>query len=727
MNLKSSLRIFVIRLLTIVICAVGFAIDVYADSVIAFPKNQFSIYQECSFFLETSQQNDFTSILKNENQFTSLNQNVINFSYQKNACWIHFSLIRNHKNNLKYVLTISNPLLEKNTLFFKVNQGVWDSSSVDNKTPISNRYFSYQFPSFHFPELNEGDTLSVYLRTKSEMQVYIPIQIATVIETDFNFDGYNIMMAIYVGIMLFMFLYNLFVFISVKDKSYFFYVIYVLSIMIAQAGLSGFTVRYLIPSYPYLNQVIIVISSAFAGFGAIAFASQFLALKKHYPILDKGLLVFYASYTLAIAIYLTGNHQIAFKILDISGVLVGIYALIFSVLVSIKKYRPARFFLLAWSIFIFGLIVFVLKNYGIVADNLFTNSSLQWGSAAESLLLSFALADKINIFRKEKEFAQKEALASAYENERIVREQNVILEAKVTERTSELNESNTELTKTLSELKSAQTLLVESEKMASLGQLTAGIAHEINNPINFVTSNVNPLKRDIDMLLEMLNKIENISLLELNQNEKQNQINELKLEIDFEYLKTEIEYLLKGIKEGSSRTAEIVKGLRIFSRLDEDDLKKADINEGLDSTLTIVNNLLNSKISVVKLYGKIPLIDCYPGKLNQVFLNIISNSIHAIKSKFEDAIGGEITITTRMDDKNLFVSISDNGMGMTDETKRKLFDPFYTTKQVGEGTGLGLSIVYNTIKKHNGLIHVNSLLNKGTEFIIEIPLVQHLS
>jgi hypothetical protein len=349
--------------------------------------------------------------------------------------------------------------------------------------------------------------------------------------------------------------------------------------------------------------------------------------------------------------------------------------------------------------------------------------SVEIGSALEAVFLSFALAAKINILKKEKEASQAEVLISLKENERIVREQNVMLETKVTERTHELNQSNQELSVTLDDLKQTQSQLVESEKMASLGQLTAGIAHEINNPINFVTSNINPLKRDVEMVLDAMNTIENVGLSDLSPAEKKKQIEDYKEEVDFDYLIVEIRHLIKGIYEGASRTAEIVKGLKIFSRLDEDDLKRADINEGLQSTMVIANNLLNGKIKVITEYGELPLVESYAGKLNQVFLNIISNGIYAVDKRFGDQPGGEIKIATHTEGTNAVITVTDNGTGMSEQTMKKIFEPFFTTKDVGEGTGLGMSIAYNTIKKHNGQITVNSELDKGTEFILKIPII----
>ncbi|MBP9688210.1 MAG: GHKL domain-containing protein [Bacteroidia bacterium] len=320
--------------------------------------------------------------------------------------------------------------------------------------------------------------------------------------------------------------------------------------------------------------------------------------------------------------------------------------------------------------------------------------------------------------KEEKELAQEQALSIAHENAEIIKQQNVVLEQKVIERTTTLTETNNNLALTLNELKQTQTQLVESEKMASLGQLTAGIAHEINNPINFVTSNVKPLERDIHELYKLQEETEQL----LGENEESLiKVKQLKDELDFDYLKTEIAYLIKGINEGSTRTAEIVKGLRIFSRVDEDDIKLASINEGLDSTIIIANNQLNNKIVIIKEFANLPQIECFPGKLNQVFLNLISNGIYAIKQKFVDVDGGAITIKTTLTEEDVIISIADNGTGMSDETKAKLFEPFFTTKPVGDGTGLGLSIVYNTIKKHNGTLTVDTALGIGTTFTITIP------
>jgi signal transduction histidine kinase len=296
------------------------------------------------------------------------------------------------------------------------------------------------------------------------------------------------------------------------------------------------------------------------------------------------------------------------------------------------------------------------------------------------------------------------------------------LEKEVKIRTSALSESNENLQKLLIDLKQAQTQLVEAEKLASLGMLTAGIAHEINNPIHFVTSNISPLRRDINQIFQALKEMEQIGLSTIPVDEKKEQIKELKSKLEIDYLKQEVKFLLEGIEDGAKRTTGIVKSLRTFSRVDEYDLKLADINLGMQSTLVILNSHFDDNIEMQINYEDLPLIDCYPEKLNQVFLNLLTNAAYALKKKFGAKAGGVLKITTRFDGDFVYIHVEDNGPGINDEVKSKIFDPFYTTKDVGEGTGIGLSIAYQTVLKHRGEIIINSTPDHGAEFIVKLPI-----
>ncbi|MDF5732456.1 MAG: ATP-binding protein, partial [Rhizonema sp. PD38] len=313
-------------------------------------------------------------------------------------------------------------------------------------------------------------------------------------------------------------------------------------------------------------------------------------------------------------------------------------------------------------------------------------------------------------------------------------EYNHTLEEKVTQRTQEINEKNKRLQQALKDLQSTQTQLIQSEKMSSLGQMMAGIAHEINNPINFIHGNITHAHNYVEDLLDL------IGVYQQEYPDSSPLIQEKAEEIDLDFLVTDLTKLLDSMNVGSSRIRSIVLSLRNFSRLDEAEMKPVDIHEGIDNTLMILQHRLKTKsdrleIEVIKEYGQLPEIACYAGQLNQVFMNILSNAIDALEQKVRnehwrtgsrDSFITSIRICTEVADAyTVRIRIADNGSGMTVEVQEKIFDPFFTTKPVGSGTGLGLSISYQIIvDKHKGKLICNSTLGQGTEFVIEIPMQQ---
>ncbi|MGI9541791.1 MAG: sensor histidine kinase, partial [Cyclobacteriaceae bacterium] len=285
-------------------------------------------------------------------------------------------------------------------------------------------------------------------------------------------------------------------------------------------------------------------------------------------------------------------------------------------------------------------------------------------------------------------------------------------------RNIEIQKQRDRLEEALAELKAAQSQIVQSEKMASLGELTAGIAHEINNPINFVYAGVDGLRASLEGLLKVLDKYTEIdrtgSIGEIRK--VLSEVEDIKRQLYYDETKDSVFSVVRAIKEGASRTAEIVKGLRSFTRLDETELKGANIHDGLDNTLILLNPKIDkSLIKVVKKYDPaIPEIECFPSQLNQVFMNILSNATEAIEGK------GIIYINTYNRLDTVEVVIRDTGPGMTEEVKSKIFQPFFTTKNPGEGTGLGLSITFGIIDKHQGSIEVDSYPGEGTSFKITL-------
>ncbi len=706
-------RLHCILTLFTLICTLG----VSAQETILFKGENLVIGNHVSI-LEDKTNSLSLKEVTSSNAFVRSSVPIPNLQLSRSDFWIKFH-IRNESGQEKIILALEYPMLSICKLY-SLSDGNVQSLSYDDI--FSNRKYKNQNFLFDI-DLPKGRTGTYYLRVKSTEQMVLPLILGTPKLMAERASGNDLVWGMFIGLILVMVIYNLFIYISVKDSSYLYYVAYSLLIGLTQVTLSGYTYRFILFDHPALNHMGIVIFPGIAGIIGNLFMMNFLQTRENTPKLHKAIYVSILIYSTAVILRLLGFDQASFRTIDIAAVTTVLITFTVTISLSLKGYRPAILFLLAFSMFFTGLLLFVLRNLGIVPYNDLTNYTKEGGIALDVVLLAFALADKINTFKREKEKSQEETLSALKENERIIREQNVILETKVNERTQELSEANSELSQTLIELKEAEGQLVEAEKMASLGQLTAGIAHEINNPINFVTSNITPLNRDVDILIDFIQEMEKIGLSDLPVEEKKKQIEEQKEELDFDYLKMEISQLLKGIHEGASRTSEIVKGLRVFSRLDEDDLKKADMNGGLDSTLIIVNNLISNKIRLEKVYSDIPLIDCYPGKLNQVFLNIISNAIYAIKKKFGDEPGGILKISTSNNEKKVFVKIEDNGIGMDETTKKKIFEPFFTTKDVGEGTGLGMSIVYNTIRRHQGEIQINTTPGIGTEFILELPIV----
>lgn len=291
--------------------------------------------------------------------------------------------------------------------------------------------------------------------------------------------------------------------------------------------------------------------------------------------------------------------------------------------------------------------------------------------------------------------------------------EQVTLIDELSKKNKDLVQKNLNLDSKHSELQTMQSQLIHQEKMASLGRLVAGIAHELNNPINFVHGNLPYLEEYVQDLRKIVDSVE------IKDPERKQQLEDLKEEVKYDFLVTDLDNILADLQEGADRIRHIVRNLKSFSRLDEAELKDASVHDGLESTLKILSQYYGrDKIKVEKRFGEVPEILCYPGQLNQLWMNLLSNAAQAL----EKTENPKVEIETKLEDKKVSILVKDNGPGIKPDIQSKIFDPFYTTKPVGQGTGLGLSICHSIVERHGGSISLDSKEGKGTSFTVIIPI-----
>ena len=347
-------------------------------------------------------------------------------------------------------------------------------------------------------------------------------------------------------------------------------------------------------------------------------------------------------------------------------------------------------------------------------------------SNADTSKLDVQLLEKQNrILRKKLDRAQVNNLeleATTQKKETLLRQ--VILELRDSQ--AALESKGRELEQTCCDLQRAQVQLVQAEKMSSLGQLVSGVAHEINNPVNFIHGNIGHLKTYLQDLLEFL------ALYELHYPNPVAEIQQAAEDLEIDFIRDDLNKMLPSMSMGTDRIRDIVLSLRNFSRMDEAECKAVNIHDGIESTLLILQHRLKAQatrpaIEIVKDFAALPLVECFAGQLNQVFMNILSNAVDALETSLKENPAAEkkpeIVLRTESLGDSVVVSISDNGMGMPAAVRERIFDPFFTTKPVGKGTGMGMAISYQLIvEKHGGDIACHSEAGVGTRFTITLPI-----
>jgi two-component system NtrC family sensor kinase len=291
---------------------------------------------------------------------------------------------------------------------------------------------------------------------------------------------------------------------------------------------------------------------------------------------------------------------------------------------------------------------------------------------------------------------------------------NALIQQRLAEAITISDEERRKQQELIVKLEDAKNQLFQSEKLASIGQLAAGVAHEINNPIGFVNSNLGTLERNVTDLMKLMAVFESkeAELPEAAQQE----LRKIKKDIDFEYVKEDLADLINESKEGLGHVRRIVADLKDFSRVDQSGWQIADLEKCIDTTLNVVSNEIRYKATVVKEYGHPPLVECVPGQINQVLMNLVVNASQAFPER------GQITLRTGEEGMYVWIEVQDDGVGIPPENLQRIFEPFFTTKPVGTGTGLGLSVCYNIVRKHEGELTVRSVVGKGSCFRILLPI-----
>ncbi len=680
--------------------------DCFAQPVIvAAAKNQnITIGKMLSVLVDTSGKLSYADVSSPsfQNNFKQSDQDIPDFGAEPSPVWCRFSI----KNGFgeKLVLSLENTELEWIDLYIpKKDSVVKKSLSAYNK--FGKREISVNQNLFVL-DIPKDSAQLFYLRVKTNTGLQFPIHVSSLESRLSSVQLSNILYGIYVGFMILMVLYNFFIYSSLRDSAYLFYVLYVVFMTLTNVIEEGLAFEYLWPNAPQLNHYVNIIA-CLAGSFAILFSAVFLHTKENAKRMHSFLRVLIYCYVVCVIIILTGNRFLGMITTELVS-LIAVFSLFFTgIIVYRNGFKPAKYYLIAWTTLLIGVVVFLLKDFNIVPYNQLTVSGMRIGSGIEALLLSFALANKINTYREEKEKAEAEAFAQVKENEKLVLSQNVILETKVAERTKELKHL-------LEELSGTQAQLIQKEKLASLGELTAGIAHEIQNPLNFV-NNFSEINKE---LIEELNAERLKPKAERNENAETEILNDIKENEE-------------KINHHGKRADAIVKGMLQHSRSSIGEKELTDINALADEYLRLSYHGLRAKDNTFNATMKtnfdntIGKINIIPQDIGRVLLNLYNNAFYAVNEKAKLSATNyqpTVSVSTKKTSEKVILTVMDNGNGISQKVIDKIFHPFFTTKPTGQGTGLGLSISYDIIKAHGGEIKVHTKENEGSEFIIELPV-----
>lgn len=524
---------------------------------------------------------------------------------------------------------------------------------------------------------------------------------------------------LYYGFILIIVVYGLLLFIRLRDHDTFRYAIWVLSMGLQLGLYRGFTTEFLWPNFHAFEQY----GSALAGLTGllhVLFTISFLRLKKHQPLYYRLGWIMIFAYTLGIALFVVTAYQggangRTIDIIPAIALVEGLFSLTAGGVAYRHGFKPALYYLIGNLIFFFSIFIFIQYASGKLPHSFWTYNSIHLGSGIEIVFFTFALVYKVNLLKRRKEEAVREQLRLTETNKQLIEEQNKMLEAKVRQRTDELNEQKEQLQTTLTTLQTTQQQLIQKEKLASLGEMVAGIAHEIQNPLNFVN---NFAEVSAEMLDELKDEIE------------------ADRKTDALSLVDELVPNLQKINHHGKRAEAIVRDMLQHSRTVAGARQPTNLNALADEYLQLAYQGLRSKDKTISAQlhtdfdPTVGTVDLIPQEMGRVLLNLYNNALYATHEKekqhqlsSQSPYQPQIWVSTRLENGQVVLRVKDNGTGIPAELVNKIYQPFFTTKPPGQGTGLGLSLSYDIItKSHGGKLEVQTEQGVSTEFVVTLPV-----
>lgn len=642
-----------------------------------------------------------------DSAFRPVLQDKANFSFSTHRFWFRLRVHWAQPAETVYRLWQQYPLTDHFTLYRPDADGRYHAAITGDQLPFAQRELPTRAFGFTLiPHPGRIDTY--YLELHGAGALVVDLQMTSHAVALAQSETRHLIYGLYYGAILALLLYNLMLFISLRDSVYLYYALYVAGLGLTFFSINGLAFRYFWPGLVWWNTGYLLFS--FVGlYAQLQFTRGILNLARQWPLLDRALAATGVLCLLGFATVFVAPDELLFPGSQRIAALVAGLCLVAGAGLWLRGYRPARFFTLASGFYLVGILVFVLQNFGWLPTSAYTGHAVEIGSSFELVLFSLALADRIRLMRDEKRTLETDT-------RRQLLEYNRSLEQSVQARTRDLLASLRTVSEKHEALVAMQQQLLQAEKMSSLGTLVSGVAHEINNPANFTRLAADNVSRDVSRLRDFLEGLSD---------DNSDPALLAEMQARFERIETQ----LALVHDGADRLAGIVRDLRNFSRVGESEGQVASPDEGLDATLNLVRAQYGDRIAIsVTRANPEARGACQPAALNQVFMNLAVNACQAIIEKQEKTgstvqPAGHLRVDTRLDANGDWVAeFSDDGTGMDLATQGRIFEPYFTTKDVGSGTGLGLSVSYGIVRRHGGAIHVTSTPGEGSRFIVRLPL-----